>query len=149
MAKGPVGNFECALQNALKLFRSIPSLKNEQKECLQQLVVERRDVLAILPTGFGKSIIYQLIPRMFEEKSTVLVVSPLESIRDQQKRKLDKVGMFTVDLSEEDSVSRVTDAEFVFGSAEQWLSARGKEAIKSILNPVALVIDEAHTTETW
>ena len=43
MAKGPVGNFECALQNALKLFRSIPSLKNEQKECLQQLVVERRD----------------------------------------------------------------------------------------------------------
>ena len=86
---------------------------------------------------------------MLQEKCTVLVVSPLELFREQQKRKMDKVGMLTVDLSEEDGLSKIVDAEFVFGSAEQLLAARGKDAIKSIANPVTLVIDEAHTTETW
>ena len=60
----------------------------------------------------------------------------IKSIREQQKRKMDKVGMLTVDLSEEDGLSKIVDAEFVFGSAEQWLAARGKDAIKSIANPV-------------
>lgn len=148
MANRSARKFESSLERALQLFPGIPSLKNEQRECLQQLVIEKRDVLAILPTGYGKSLIYQIIPRMFEETSTVLVVSPLESIREQQKRKLEKVGMFIVDFSE-DVLSKVANAELVFGSAEQWLSAKGKEAMKSIQNPVALVIDEAHTTETW
>lgn len=144
-----IRDFESSLEKALNLFPEIPKLKDEQRECLRQLLMENRDVLAVLPTGYGISIIYQLIPRMLEEKCTVLVVSPLESIREQQKRKMDKVGMLTVDLSEEDGLSKIVDAEFVFGSAEQWLAARGKDAIKSIANPVTLVIDEAHTTETW
>ena len=84
---------------------------------------------------------------MFGEKSIVLVVSPLESIRDQQIRKLKKVGMHAVDLSDEEALSKATDTELVFGSAEQWLSSKGK--IQNVENPSALVIDEAHTTEAW
>jgi superfamily II DNA helicase RecQ len=51
------------------------------------------DVLGILPTGFGKILIYQLLPKVFAsywfaktgEKKTcnVIVVSPLELIRKQ------------------------------------------------------------------
>ena len=141
-----LGDFKSSLADALKLF-GIQTLKNEQRECLQKLVVEKRDVLAVLPTGYGKSIIYQLTLRMFDKKSTVLVVSPLESIRDQQIRKLNKVGMHAVDLSDEEALSKATDTELVFGSAKQWLSSKGK--IQNIENPAALVIDEAHTTETW
>jgi len=33
-------------------------LKHEQKECVSRLL-EGKDVLAVLPTGFGKSLIYQ------------------------------------------------------------------------------------------
>lgn len=142
--------FQSSIDSALQLFPGIHNLKYEQRECIEQLIVEKRDVLAILPTGFGKSIIYQLIPRINEERSTVIVVSPLESIREQQKRKLEKVGMLVVDLSEDDALSKIPDAEIVFGSAEQWISSRGKNVLRSyVQNPVALVIDEAHTTETW
>ncbi|XP_068671112.1 ATP-dependent DNA helicase RecQ-like [Montipora foliosa] len=101
-----LGDFESSLADALKLF-GIQTLKNEQRECLQKLVVEKRDVLAALPTGYGKSIIYQLTLRVFDKKSTVLVVSPLESIRDQQIRKLEKVGMHAVDLSDEEALSGI------------------------------------------
>ena len=48
-----------------------------------------KDVFAIMPTGFGKSLIFQLFPRLAKaaltlENSTIIVVSPLISImRDQ------------------------------------------------------------------
>ena len=37
------------------------TLKAEQEECIRRIVCHGRDVLAVLPTGFGKSAIYQLI----------------------------------------------------------------------------------------
>ena len=33
-------------------------LKDEQVECIRRIVCHGRDVLAVLPTGFGKSAIY-------------------------------------------------------------------------------------------
>ena len=54
----------------------------------------REDVLAVLPAGFGKSLIYQLLPKVYSsywlqkygEQKTFqnVVVSPLEQIRKQQ-----------------------------------------------------------------
>ena len=38
------------------------SLKEKQYEVLRELVVKKSDVLAVLPTGYGKSLIYQLLP---------------------------------------------------------------------------------------
>ena len=35
------------------------TLKDEQIECIRRIVCHERDVLAVLPTGFGKSAIYQ------------------------------------------------------------------------------------------
>ena len=65
----------------MREFPHIPRLKEEQKLCLQS-VAKRRDVFRILPTGFGKSLIFQLLPRFVKEtwkikRSTVLAVSPL------------------------------------------------------------------------
>ena len=39
------------------------TLKDEQVECIRRIVCHGRDVLAVLPTGFGKSVIYRLIPK--------------------------------------------------------------------------------------
>ena len=58
------------------------------------MVLDNKDVLAVLPTGYGKSLIYQLLPPVFNfmacggkperKKSTVIVISPLNAlIRDQ------------------------------------------------------------------
>ena len=53
-------------------------------ECLLNLALGK-DVLAIMPSGFGKSLIFQLFPRLAKaaltlENSAIIVVSPLISI---------------------------------------------------------------------
>ena len=84
--------FSTALAEALRYFK-YDSLKVEQTECIRRVICLREDVLAVLPTGFGKSLIYQIIPKMLEclknesddtQKFIVCVVSPLEYIRKQQ-----------------------------------------------------------------
>ena len=42
------------------------ALKDEQIECIHRIVCHWRDVLAVLPTGLGKSAIYQTISINFE-----------------------------------------------------------------------------------
>ena len=88
--------FSWSLAQALKEF-SVESLKAEQVECIRRLICLREDVLAVHPTGFGKSLIYQIIPKVClclvlkkskETKSFVVcVVSPLEYINFENKLK--------------------------------------------------------------
>ena len=64
-------------------FRHISSLKREQKLYLET-VAQKRDVFGILPTGFGKSPIFHLLPRVLKDlwkldHACVLVVMPLVS----------------------------------------------------------------------
>ena len=53
--------FSSALAKALTNFK-YSSLKEEQIECVRRIICFREDVLAVLPTGFGKSVIFQIIP---------------------------------------------------------------------------------------
>jgi len=67
---------------------SFPSfcLKPLQVKCFEY-IWKGFDVIAILPTGFGKSLIFQLLPEFLPCKSTsniVLVISPLNSIIEDQ-----------------------------------------------------------------
>ena len=43
--------FEEALEGALKFYPGI-EIKKEQKQCLEGLVIDRKDVLGVLPTGY-------------------------------------------------------------------------------------------------
>ena len=90
--------FSTALDEALRYFK-YDSLKVEQIECLRVICL-REDVLAVLPTGFGKSLVYQIIPKVLEclknesddtQKFIVCVVSPLEYIRKQQVASINKL----------------------------------------------------------
>ena len=54
-------------------------------------------VFDIMPTGFGKSLIFQLFPRLAKaalilENSRIIVVSPLISIMRDQVEQLKKLG---------------------------------------------------------
>ena len=59
-------------------------LKPKQAKCVQ-CIYEGKDVFLWLPTGFGKSLCYELLPFVFDDKighdnSVVVVVSPLISL---------------------------------------------------------------------
>ena len=51
------------LEGCLRDFPDIQTLRKEQEICLVNLA-RGKDVFAILPTGFGKSLIFQLFPRV-------------------------------------------------------------------------------------
>ena len=54
--------FLSALNSSLERFVQ-KALKDEQIECIHRIVCHGRDVLAVLPTGLGKSAIHQLISK--------------------------------------------------------------------------------------
>jgi superfamily II DNA helicase RecQ len=62
--------FERALSKSLTKFGHT-RLKEQQKSCIRKLVVDSKgkaqDVFAFLPTGFGESLIYQVLPALFSE----------------------------------------------------------------------------------
>ena len=78
-------------------------LKPRQKEALQSIVFKGQDCLIVLPTGYGKSLIYQMLQSLFDkisarnlsskDKSIVIVVSPLNALIDDQINKLKLAGV--------------------------------------------------------
>jgi hypothetical protein len=59
----------------------------EQRDAVQAAIVRRQDVLAIIKTGAGKSMI-PIIPAMLEKNMTTVIVLPLKSLVDDYVRKL-------------------------------------------------------------
>ena len=78
-------------------------LKPKQKEALQSIVFKGQDCLIVLPTGYEKSLIYQMLQSLFDkisarnlsskDKSIVIVVSPLNALIDDQINKLKSAGV--------------------------------------------------------
>ena len=79
----------CFLSTAVAY--ALSKLKKEQLQTIRNLY-NGKDVFLWLPTGFGKSICYEVLPLLFDYKSsragpgnsTVLVVSPLVSLMVDQ-----------------------------------------------------------------
>ena len=76
----------------------ISSLKDKQREAITSFV-DGHDVFVSLPTGYGKSLCYTLLPLVFDSlrssdshKSIVLVVSPLTALMIDQKHKYASLG---------------------------------------------------------
>lgn len=131
-------------------------LKPKQKKAVCSLL-QGDDVLAVLPTGFGKSMIFTVFgiaQRESGRAAFVLVISPLKSIISDQISQLEGVAT-AVELTPE-TVHGVLDEppDFIYSSAEQVLEKRFLAALKDpdskIHNRIsAIVIDESHTIETW
>ena len=88
--------FHSVLGEALeRLGKKNLNLKESQYEAVKAVVVERKDTICILPTGYGKSLIYQLLPFVFDAylgyentNSSIIVISPLNALMVDQITKL-------------------------------------------------------------
>src|SRR4051794_33762269 len=81
-------------QTARRTFR-IPSLRPEQESAMLA-VLNGRDALVALPTGFGKSLIYQ-VPAMILDRPTI-VISPLIALMADQEQALRRCGVPVIAL---------------------------------------------------
>jgi len=113
-----------------------------------------RDVLAVLPTGAGKSAIYELAG-LLREGPTV-VVSPLIALEDDQLAHLQSAGLHAIVLNSRQSAGKRAAAllaacqpdTFVFLSPEQLANDETRETLKRAA-PGLFVVDEAHLITEW
>jgi len=113
-----------------------------------------RDVLAVLPTGAGKSAIYELAGLL--RAGPVVVVSPLIALQDDQLAHLKAVGLRAVVLNSQQSagaraaalLASCESGTFVFLAPEQLANAEARAAVQRA-RPGLFVVDEAHLISQW
>ena len=135
----------------------ISELNAYQKLAIRKVFVEKKDVFVNLPTGSGKSLIYQALPLVFDHVSDesghiIVVVSPLVSLMEDQAKYLRSLGLSAVNISSNVEVDRAKiekgEYSIVYGSPEAWLMNERLRCMFS--NDVysrklcAVTVDEAH-----
>ena len=130
-------------------------LRPAQKEVLES-VLRGRDTLAIMPTGSGKSAIYQIAALRLP--GPTVVISPLIALQQDQVESITEQGAVnaavlnsTLNKTERKAVfERLKDEslEFIFLAPEQFDNQQTLEQIRAS-KPSLFVVDEAHCVSEW
>ena len=142
------------LKRDLQTVFGLQKLRPGQREVIE-LVLNGEDVLAIMPTGGGKSLCYQL-PGLVLEGMT-LVVSPLISLMKDQADKLEEIGLEAANLNsavpaseQQESLESVEreESHFILTTPERLTD---DEFLGTIRDKTIdfVVVDEAHCISTW
>ena len=138
----------------LKHFWGYDNFRDSQEEIINS-VINRKDTLALLPTGGGKSLCYQLPALLLE--GTCLVISPLLALMKDQVYQLKNSGIEAEYLSSE---LDEFDAEVIFNRCKDGLTKILYVSPERLTNRVFLqnleeiqisfiAVDEAHCISEW
>jgi ATP-dependent DNA helicase RecQ len=124
---------------------------------VQEEVVDRvlagQHTLAVMPTGAGKSLCYQL-PAIARD-GTALVISPLIALMHDQIRSADAIGLraaslTSADADREQTLQRLKNAELdLLYAAPERATGDSFRRLMSRTNLALIAIDEAHCVSEW
>ncbi|NPA43203.1 MAG: RecQ family ATP-dependent DNA helicase [Chlorobi bacterium] len=141
-------------EEILRRYWGFDSFRPPQREIIDD-VLAGRDVLAVLPTGFGKSLTYQVAGLVMGKP--VIVVSPLVALMEDQTAALRRKGIDATALS-----GRLTRAalirrlnnirlgkyRFIFVSPERLQNPLVRDHMRT-WDPGLITVDEAHCVSEW
>ena len=149
---------------AVKAQFELTDLLPEQQEAIKAFF-KGKNVFVNLPTGFGKSLIFQSLPIVADivsgkprGSSVIVVISPLRSLMEDQVQYLNSIcipAIAITDVEDPEIIQQVLNGNFlvVFGSPECLLSTalwRGifkSESFSEML--IGVAIDEAYCITQW
>jgi ATP-dependent DNA helicase RecQ len=151
---------EAALRLLLRSIFAKEDFREGQLDALFE-VVEGRDCAVLLPTGAGKSLIYQLAGLCLPGRT--LIVDPLVSLMEDQVEGLSANGIDRVALisgyevmrgRRDELLDQISSGEalFVFVSPERLQQQGFRTALRALAqtSPINLaVVDEAHCVSEW
>ncbi len=160
----PYCNTQLNIHHQLKSFFGYDQFRTYEGEALQekavQAAVDGKSLLAIFPTGGGKSLTFQL-PALIEGRSVhglTVVISPLLSLMKDQVDNLTERGIMdavTINglldpINRALAIQRVMegDASLLY-IAPEMLRSKTIESILMSRHVVRFVIDEAHCFSSW
>jgi ATP-dependent DNA helicase RecQ len=135
------------------------SLRPGQAEVISDILTGR-PVVAVMPTGAGKSLCYQLPAVVLAERGHVtLVVSPLIALMKDQVDALTAVGVPAVALTSAAGADEQRDIldgiragiyTLIYVAPERFRSPRFVDALRATAGRLGLIaIDEAHCISEW
>lgn len=139
----------------LKRYWGHSSLRPAQKKTVEY-ILNRKDVICLLPTGGGKSICFQ-VPALLQKEGICIVISPLISLMQDQvenlKRKGIKAMMLAGHISFKDLMIQLDNCmyggyKFLYLSPERLQNELVQERIQQ-MNVNLVAIDEAHCISEW
>ncbi|KQQ32386.1 recombinase RecQ [Duganella sp. Leaf126] len=143
------------INTLLRKVFGITALRDGQRKVIDS-VLAGHDTLAVMPTGSGKSLCYQLPARLLQ--GLTVVVSPLISLMKDQAEKLEEAGIASAaqinsSLSRAEELAALdgiesADHDIVFCTPERLITPDFLALLKQ--SQIALVvIDEAHCISQW
>ena len=130
------------------------SFRDSQEDIIEA-VLNKRDVVTILPTGGGKSLCYQ-VPGLILE-GVCLVISPLISLMNDQTEQLRNNGIKALTIKSKATTDEIVSLfdnlkfgkyKFLYLSPERLQSDLVIQKIKEI-NINLIAVDEAHCISEW
>ena len=140
--------------DVLKKYWGHTQFRLKQQEIINQ-VIEKKDTLALLPTGGGKSICYQ-VPALMQE-GICIVISPLIALMDDQVRFLKSKGIKSIAITSGMHYNEIDTAltnciyggiKFLYLSPERLQNELVQTRIKE-MNINLITVDEAHCISEW